>query len=346
MAEAISASEPVSARRVKRPRRIAVLLFHGVSVVDVAGPLDTFELVNFLSGKRHYDLVTASMDGAPVAVTGGFMTLQPTHAAADLPLPLDSLIVPGGPGIEAGLTNPALLRAIRLCAPHCDRVASVCTGALLVAASGATGDAPVTMATHWKMASALGSMAGTVTVDTDAIFSVSGRFWSSAGMTAGIDMALAMIEADHGHRMALDVARFLVLALRRDGGQSQFSPHLRSQSTADPRIRAVQAWIEADPQQDLRLPDLARRAAMSTRSLQRAFHAATGETVVGYIQTVRLDHGRRLLETTRLGIGEIAGRCGFASGDSFRLLLKRHLGVTPRQYRQRFGIAESLPEAG
>lgn len=326
-----------------KPRSVVMLVYPQVASVDVCGPLEAFSIANFLTGHCLYKSITASIDGAPVAVAGDFLKIEPTCGCKDLPNRIDLLLVAGGPGCLVAAQDERITSWIRKLEPRCARMGSVCTGSTVLLASGVVDGQRI--ATHWLEAmrfKADGMVAAKV--DQDAIFVNSGKFWTSAGMLAGVDLALALIEADHGRQLALDIARFMVLVLRRQGGQSQFSAHLSADVTDDSRIRRVQLYIWENPGGDHSLKLLANRAAMSERSLERLFKKVTNTTISHYIEDVRLSMARRLLETSNLTIRHVARKSGFGAASTLRRAFVRRLGVLPTMYRASFGIDGALVE--
>lgn len=325
------------------PRSIVMLVYPQVASVDVCGALEAFNLANFLTGHRLYRPITASVDGAPVAVAGGFLKIEPTCSCKDLPRRIDLLLVAGGPGCLLAAGDESLMSWIRKLEPRCVRMGSICTGSTVLLASGVVDGQRI--ATHWLEAIRLKAEASVAAeVDQDAIFVNSGKFWTSAGMLAGVDLALALIEADHGRQLALDIARFMVLVLRRQSGQSQFSAQLSADITDDPRIRRVQLHIWENPGGDHSLKFLANRAAMSERSLERQFKKITNTTISQYVEDVRLSMARRLLETSNLTIQHVASKSGFGAASTLRRAFVRRLGALPTVYRASFGIDGSSAE--
>lgn len=317
-------------------RLVAVLVYPQVASVDVAGPLEAFGLANFLTGRALYRPVTVSTDGGAVSVAGDFLRIEPTCGCADLDGRIDILLVAGGPGYLAASEDRELIAWLRALEPRCARMGAVCTGSTVLLAAGVMNGHRI--ATHWLEAIRLSQdEAIRPQVDPDAIYVNVGKFWTSAGIMAGIDLALALIEADHGRQLALDIARFMVLVLRRQGGQSQFSAQLLAETTEDPRIRRVQRHIWENPAGDHSVAGLADRAAMSTRSLARRFKDATGSTLGRYIEDVRLSRARELLETTDLPVQTIAAKAGFGTASSMRRIFQRRLKVAPQTYRESFG---------
>ncbi|WP_135507544.1 GlxA family transcriptional regulator [Roseovarius aestuariivivens] len=328
-----------SPTRLNRRRKIAVFVYPNVASVDVCGPLEPFGLANFLTGQRLYKPMTVSVDGASVPVAGGFLKIEPTCGCADLPERVDLLLVAGGPGYMAAAEDNIIQSWLRRLEPRCERMGAICTGATVLHASGVLKGQRI--ATHWVEAQRLCSDANAnVVVEEDSIFVQSGKFWTSAGMLAGVDLALALIEADHGRQLALDIARFMVMVLRRQGGQSQFSTALKAETTEDPRVRRVQLAIYENPDASLSLKILANMAAMSERSLVRRFKELTGKTISSYTEDVRLDLACRLLETSNLSMKSVAAKSGFGTAATMRRVFARRLSTSPSQYKANFGILE------
>lgn len=316
------------------PHRVVMVLYPQVAASDVTGPMEVFGLANFLSGKPHYELLTVTGDGKPVLVAGSYGALSPTHRFETLPTPVGTLLVAGGPTAQAAAADRHLLDWLRRIEPHCQRLGSVCTGAYILAGSGLTRGQ--LLATHWHEAAELARLHPATTVVADAIFVESGKLWSSAGMSTGVDLALAMIGRDHGRTLAMDVARYLVLHLERSGGQSQFSMHVEAQLADTPKVKRVQQHIIDRPAADLRIEVLARLAAMSTRSLLRHFRESTGQTVGAFVADVRLRHACMLIEKGDKGLKEIAALSGLGTAANMRKVFVRRLGIAPALYRERF----------
>jgi transcriptional regulator GlxA family with amidase domain len=248
--------------------------------------------------------------------------------------PIDTLLVAGGEGAETASADPALIDWVRGRAAEARRVASVCTGAFVLAAAGLLDGRRA--ATHWKYCNSLAERFPAVRVEPDPIHVCDGGVWTSAGVTAGIDLALALVEEDLGRSVALAVARYLVVFLKRPGGQAQFSAALARQA-ADDRFGALHEWINRHLASDLSLSALAGRAGMSERSFSRRYSEATGLTPAHAIERLRVEAARRLLSDTRLPMKRIAQRCGFGSEETMRRSFLRLLAATPQDYRIRFG---------
>ncbi|WP_327371432.1 GlxA family transcriptional regulator [Streptomyces sp. NBC_01217] len=314
-------------------RSVVVVLFDGVQSLDVAGPVEVFAGASHFPGAS-YGLRTASLDGAPVRTSSG-LTLVPDGSLAGIDAETGAphtLLVPGGPGTRS--PDPALVDWLRTHAPHVERLVSVCTGALLLAAAGLLDGHRVT--THWSVCEHLARAYPAVEVDPDPIFVRDGRLATSAGVTAGIDLALALVEEDHGRDIALTVARHLVVFLRRPGNQAQFSAQLTAQTARREPLREVQHWITEHPGDDLSVEALAARARLSPRHFARAFQAETGLTPGRYVDRVRLEQARRLLEDTTDGVSGISRTCGYGTPEAMRRAFIKALGTAPAEYRRRF----------
>ena len=318
-----------------RPRRVEILTYPAVQLLDVAGPLQVFATANELVARQgapplYAPRVVAA--GAPVVTASaglGLVAAPLTRVGA----PLDTLLVAGGPGVRAAARDPAILRWVRARAARARRVASVCTGAFLLAAAGLLDGRRA--ATHWMYCAELARRFPAVRVEPDPIFVRDGAVWSSAGVTAAIDLALALVEEDAGRGLALAVARHLVMFLKRPGGQAQFSAVLALQRAED-RFGALHGWIAGRLAGDLSLPALAKRAGMSERSFCRHYAAATGTTPARAVERLRVEAARRLLSDTRLPVKRVAERCGFGSEETLRRSFLRRLAATPQDYRARF----------
>lgn len=317
-----------------------MLIYPGVAPLDVAGPLQGFGVSNFLAKRKLYDVVTVAPSASPVPTPLGF-SFMPACEMSALPLPVDTLLVSGGGGPDSG-TTPEILGWLRHAASRARRFGSVCTGAFALGAAGLLDGKRV--ATHWAFGAELARRNPTARVEIDPIFIRDGNVYSSAGISAGIDLSLSLIEEDHGREFALKVARYLVLFLKRSGGQAQFSTQLLAQFSTVPAIQKVQQWCNDNLGADLRVAALARHAAMSERSFIRTFREDTGTTPAEFVQQARLQAARRLLEETELAPKTIAQRCGFGSPGVMRRVFLRELGVSPAEYRTRFCVAIPLQD--
>jgi transcriptional regulator GlxA family with amidase domain len=313
-------------------RGVAMLIYPGVAPLDVAGPLQVFGVANFLRKQKLYDVVTVAPTAEPVPTPLGF-AFMPTCAMEDLPLPVDTLLVSGGGGPDTG-TQPEILAWLRHARPHARRFGSICTGAFALGAAGLLDGKRVT--THWAFGEALARRHPTAIVEIDPIFIRDGDLYSSAGISAGIDLALALVEEDHGREFALSIARYLVLFLKRSSGQAQYSSQLRAQFSTVPAIRQVQSWCQENLDGDLRVSALCKIAGMSERDFVRKFREDTGRTPGEYVGSARLEAARQLLTESKLSLKGVAQRCGFGSAAAMRRAFIGRIGVPPREYRDNF----------
>ncbi|MFE9884147.1 GlxA family transcriptional regulator [Streptomyces scopuliridis] len=320
-------------------RSVLVVLFDDVQSLDVTGPVEVFNGAGLATSDRGvYRIRTASLDGAPVRTSSG-LTLVPDIALTDAPDP-HTLVVPGGSGTRG--PDPLLIAWLRERAPRAGRLVSICTGALLLAAAGLLDGRRAT--THWIAADLLATHYPAVEVDPDPIYIRDGEIATSAGVTSGIDLALALVEEDLGREVALTVARHLVVFLRRPGNQAQFSAQLAAQTAQREPLRDVQSWISDHPGGDLSVESLAARARLSPRHFARAFRAETGMTPGRYVERVRVEHARRLLEESADGVEEISRACGYGTPEAMRRAFIRALGTAPAEYRRRFRPSPALAQ--
>jgi transcriptional regulator GlxA family with amidase domain len=320
------------------PRSVLIAVFDGVQSLDVTGPLEVFAGANGHVagggfGGPAYEITIAGPGGTPVRTSSG-LTLVPgrdLRAAAAA----HTVLVPGGEGTRSGGgAADEVTDWLRRHGPQAQRIASVCTGAFLLARAGLLDGRRVT--THWAYADALARQFPAVHVDPEPIYVRDGSVITSAGVTAGIDLALALVEEDVGREAALDVARHLVVFLRRPGGQAQFSAQLHAQLARRRPLRDVQHWITERPAADLSVERLAARAGLSPRQFARSFAAETGMTPGRYVDRVRLEAARRELEDTGAAVGQVARSCGYGTPEAMRRAFIRTRGVSPAGYRQRF----------
>ncbi|CQR60530.1 GlxA family transcriptional regulator [Streptomyces leeuwenhoekii] len=310
-------------------RTVLVVLFDGVQSLDVSGPVEVFAGAEAYAPGT-YRIRTASLDGAPVRGSSG-LTLVPDGTLDAEPRP-HTLLVPGGQGTRR--PDPRLRDWVRAHGPSADRLVSVCTGAILLAEAGLLDGRRAT--THWAYCAKLARDHPAVEVDPDPVYVRDGHVATSAGVTAGIDLALALVEEDLGRDAALTVARHLVVFLRRPGNQAQFSAQLAAQTAQREPLRDVQQWITEHPGADLTVEALAARARLSPRHFSRAFRTETGMTPGRYVDRVRLEHARRLLEDTADGVEEISRASGYGTPEAMRRAFLKALGTAPAEYRRRF----------
>ena len=308
--------------------------------MNLAGPLDVFARASQAltrAGKRKfpaYEIELLTMDDLPLTTASGLGLLggrQWTQAVE----PIDTLLlVAGTSGVDSPIA-PELRAWLRAAADRVRRIASVCSGAFALAAAGILNGRRAT--THWKLAEKLAQRYPQVSVDADKIFVQDGNVWTSAGVSTGADLALAMVEEDHGHALALEIARHMVLFLRRPGGQSQFSSQLEAQAADLRPIRELIAWISEHLDANLSVPVLARRAGMSARNFSRVFSQQVGTTPARFVARLRLQAAKARLEATADNVETIASQTGFGDDETLRRRLRLEVGATPRLYRARAG---------
>jgi transcriptional regulator GlxA family with amidase domain len=320
------------------PRRIVMAAYAGAETIDVVGPLEVFSAASRIleaSGTRvpGYRVEIAAETPGPLPMASGLQVVA-TRTFKGLRGPIDTLIVPGGGGVEVAVRDARYVSWVQKTSPAARRTASVCTGARVLAAAGLLRGKRAT--THWRYCDSIASEYPDTVFEPDSIFVRDGNVWTSAGVTAGMDLALALIEDDHGRELALMTARMMVLFLKRPGGQSQFSAQLASQMAERKPLRDLQAWIVEHPEEDLRIEVLARRVAMSPRNFARAFAREVGMTPARFVEQARLGAARRRLEDTTGGVDEIAAVTGFGTAETMRRAFLRGLSVNPSAYRARF----------
>ncbi len=321
---------------------MVVLAFDGMQSLDLTGPVEVFDVATRHGIDPPYAIEVAGPADAPVVTSSGLRIL-PDRALAEVRGPIDTLVVAGGDGVYGQRDDVALVAEVRRVAAAARRVASVCSGAFLLAEAGLLDGRRVT--THWARARRLAREYPDVVVDAEPIFVRDGTIATSAGVTAGIDLCLALIEEDHGRDLALAVARQLVVFLKRPGGQAQFSAHLLGQLAEHDAVAEVQGWVADHLDDDLTVEQLARRAAMSPRHFARVFRRETGLTPARYVEQVRVEAARRRLEDSGAGVEVIARACGFGTAETMRRTFLRRLHVHPSDYRRHFraGTLEVQP---
>lgn len=328
--------------------RVGVLVFEGVQSLDVTGPVEVFAAASELierTGRRapRYEISLIGRDDAPLWTSSG-LKIVPDRDFASAPPRIDTLIVPGGRGSRTASKHAGTIAWIERTSGRARRTASVCTGAFLLAAAGLLDGRRAT--THWAAAAELARLHPGVTVDPEPIFLRDGAIWTSAGVTAGMDLALALVEEDLDRQAALTIARHLVMFLRRPGNQSQFSATLAAQEPAREPLREVRRHIVEHPSEDLSVDALAARSSMSARHFARAFRAETGITPARYVESVRLEAARRALEDSDAPVEAIARASGFGSAETMRRAFLRSLAVGPAEYRRRFAPAAEARSRG
>jgi len=336
-------------------KSVGVIAFDGVNALDLVGPLEVFASAGRADFTRResrgvYALHVIGLDREPVLAESG-IRFVPDSQLSDAP-PLDTVIVPGGSGLREPSTNSAVSMWLRLRAPTIRRVASVCTGIYALAPTGLLDGRRVT--THWRFAADIAKCFPRLIVNANAIFLKDGRYYTSGGITAGIDLALALVEEDLGPHAALTVAREMIVYLKRPGGQEQYSELLRHQIKGVDVFAELVAWIRGHLASDTSVPALAARVKLSPRQFSRRFVAVYGRTPADYVEALRLSVAREHLAGAKRSIEAIAASVGFANADVFSRRFRRRFGISPRSYRERFpsprkarrgsfGVAEALP---
>jgi transcriptional regulator GlxA family with amidase domain len=314
--------------------RVAILAFPRFQLLDVAGPADVFVEASRQLGKPFAYQVQLIGTEEGVLKSSGGLRLAVDATVATHRGRIDTLLVAGSPNIEDMASDAQLQGWLRRQSRTVRRYGSVCTGAFVLAATGLLDGKRV--ATHWNYTARLAAAYPRTCVEADAIYVKDGKLFTSAGVTAGMDLALAMVEEDHGRELALCVARELVMFLKRPGGQSQFSAHLAAQKSERSGVSKVQGYVLANLKDDLSVPVLASRAGMSERSFARIFRSETGTTPAEFVENARIDAARRLAEESDLPAKRLADTVGYASVDGFRRAFGRRLGVSLAEYRRRF----------
>lgn len=325
------------------PHTVDIIVYPGFKALEAIGPLSVFEYANLQLQRSGlppgYDVRIAST--RPGAVRSDtLMSLEAVKSINMIAVP-DHAVIVGARHIEEALAGaPEIVDWVAAVCPRMKRLAALCSGAVFLAAAGVLDGKRAT--THWSVAKLLKARYPAVVVDSDAIFIREDNLWTSAGVTAGIDLALAFVEVDFGRELALGVASEMVVYLKRPGGQSQFSTHLMVQKTGKLNIRDIQTWILANLDQRLSVAALAERAAMSVRNFTRIFHQETGLSTLEFIEVARFELARQKLADLDLSLKQVVAMCGFANEEHLRRVFQKRLGITARHYRERFattGIA-------
>ncbi|MEZ1314960.1 DJ-1/PfpI family protein [Pseudomonas fluorescens] len=323
---------------LQQPRTVVFLAYPQMGLLDLTGAQTVFWAATKAMAERGlpgYEVHTASLEGGLITTAEG-LTVHTTTLGAFTDRPLDTLIVPGAPNIaQAMIDEVALVDWLREASANARRTASVCSGTFLMAQAGLLNG--LRAATHWAMCDMLKNGFPTVDVDIDAIFIQQGAVWTSAGVSTGIDMSLALVEADCGREVALTVARELVVYLKRPGGQAQFSQLLQSQMDDGGTFDDLHLWISANlSDANLTVEALARQAQMSPRNFSRVYKRKIGRTPAKALELFRMEAARRMLEDSERNIDQVAQLCGFGDEERMRYTFHRHLSVSPREYRSRF----------
>ncbi|MFE7486617.1 GlxA family transcriptional regulator [Kitasatospora sp. NPDC057965] len=322
-----------------QPHHVVIVAFPGIELLDATGPAEVFSVASRVGAadRPGYVVRIATADGGPVTTSSGVRLLADL-AFDEVAGPIDTLLVAGAIEVVDGGVEPVIDHGVtawlRDAAPRARRTGSICAGAHLLAAAGLLDGRPAT--THWLTAGRLAAEHPDVLVDPDPIFIRDGRVWTCAGVTSGMDMALAMVAEDHGQDLALATARMMVMYVKRSGGQSQFSVPLSVPGSSDDRIDELRRWIGEHLTEDLSLEALAARTHLSTRHFTRLFRLRTSTTPAAYVEAARLEAARRLLQDTDRSMPEVAAASGLGSVETLHRVFRRRLGTTPAEYRRRF----------
>ena len=309
-------------------RKIVIVGPQPVQVLDVTGPIEVF------SNAKGYEVTIATPGPQRRLETNRRFALSDAVPITEITGPIDTLIVAGGPGAETGIYDPSFVAWIGEAASRSRRVASICTGAFLLGAAGLIDGKKVV--THWRFCDPLAKEFPRAIVCPEPIFLKDGNIYTSAGITAGIDLALAMVEEDHGNEVALNIARFLVMFLVRPGGQAQFSHMLSHQAVTSKPLRELQVWMLENLREDLTVENLAARLGMSPRHFTRVCLRETNMNPGQFVDRLRVEAAQQLIDSSNMGLKEIADACGFSTADAMRRTFSRVIGITPGEYMDRF----------
>jgi transcriptional regulator GlxA family with amidase domain len=309
------------------PHEIGILIFPNFQLLDATGPAAVFDVANQLKGGYDYKITMLSAQGGLIASSSGVTVA--TAALKDVPY-IDTLMTVGGMGTRQAAADPLVTNYVQSQAPQCRRLASVCTGTFILAQAGVVNGLRVT--THWRQSALLAEMFPDVKVEANKIWVRDGKVWSSAGVTAGIDLALALVAEDCGEEIARQTAREIVVYYKRPGGQSQFST-IEELGGRDNRFKPVLAWIRENISQPIKVENLAEVAAMSPRNFSRQFQKSIGRTPAKAVEQIRVEEARNLVESTDLSVEKIAERCGFSDSEIMRRAFVRLFGRAPRAMR-------------
>lgn len=315
----------------KMTQTVAILALPGVQLLDVAGPLDVFAQANIEAAQTFYALRIIACEPGPVRSSSGAQLL-PDWVVGEHDEAIHTLLVAGAPNAEHGLLSPAVLAWLGTTAKHSRRYGSVCTGAFALASAGLLDGRRFT--THWAAAPALARMLPSAMIDEDALYVRDGKLRTAAGVTAGLDLALALVEEDLGRDIARRVAAQLVMFFKRPGGQLQFSRKGETQLVGRSALQEVQRWVAANPELSHSIASLAKRVGVSPRHFARLFHTEVGITPAAWVEMTRIEAARALLEDGHDTPKQVAAKCGFANVDTLRRTFAKHVGVTPAEYRK------------
>jgi len=316
-------------------KTIGILALSGVQLLDVAGPLDVFAQANIEAGKEIYTLKIIACKAGPIRSSSGASLLSDGIAGKETER-FDTLLVAGAPNAASVTLTPDVLKWLRATAKRSRRYGSVCTGAFVLAATGLLEGRHIT--THWAAAETLAQAYPSIQIDEDALYVRDGKLRTAAGVTAGLDLALALVEEDLGRDVARRVAGQLVMYFKRPGGQLQFSRKGETRTAGRSVLQEIQRWVAANPELEHSIASLAKRAGLSARHFARLFQSEVGITPAAWVETTRVTAARTLLENGYDTPKLVASKCGFANADTLRRTFKKHVGVTPAVYRKQHTV--------
>lgn len=322
--------------KASKLKRVVLLAFEDAQILDITGPLQVLGSANRAYGSSFYEIVLAASRPGPFRTSLGVNLIAEAGYSDSLLRGIDTLIVAGGEGVDRAVRDKTLMSLLRKGARRARRTVSVCSGALLLAEAGLLKGKRAT--THWSRVKQFSRAYPDTTLEPDAIYVRDENIWTSAGVTSGMDLALALVREDLGEEVALAIARQLILFVMRPGGQSQFSAHLSSTAYPRGKLAGLLRWIPEHVDEDLDVAALAARANMSERNFARTFVRETGETPARYLERARTDAARRLLTGSSLPLGVVAGRAGFGSEERMRRAFQRLLKTSPGAFRARFQV--------
>ncbi|WP_426613151.1 GlxA family transcriptional regulator [Bradyrhizobium sp. McL0616] len=325
-----------------KPRTVVIVALPGVQLLDVAGPLDVFAEANVQAGHTAYVLFVAGAAPGPIRSSSGVRLMPDRIIDRDFQEPIDTLLVAGCPNAADVPADGAVVDWLRRRAARTRRFGSVCSGAFFLAAAGLLDGRRVT--THWALADRLAERFPSVTVEADALYVTDGKLRTAAGVTAGLDLSLALVEEDLGREIAMRVASQLVMFFKRPGGQMQFTRKGEAVPAGRAALQELQRWVAANPGLDHSVASLAKRMELSARHFARLFRAEVGITPATWVEEARVNAARRLLELGHDAPKQVATHCGFADADTLRRAFARHVGVTPAEYRKRFAHIAEVPK--
>lgn len=316
------------------PRLVGIVLYPDVELLDVTGPLSVLHGANRRLGRAAYAFRFLAAAGAGPVPSSSGLAVVATHRLSGVRRPLDTLIVPGGEGTLACYGDGAFIAALRRLSGRARRVVSVCTGSFLLARAGLLSDRACT--THWAYCDELQRLHREARVLPDPIFVRDGRIWCSAGVTAGLDLALALVESDHGRELAVEVARWMVFYLRRPGGQQQFSLPLQADAAVSDELSCLLAAVREHPERSWPVSELARRLHLGERQLSRLFAQRLRMSPAAYVERARIEAAQQILASSDWPLKRVAARSGYRSIETFIRSFQRVAGITPARFRERF----------